>query len=86
PEDYRSASSIEDMVRGLGDTMKEYFLRMTDRKTFQTRDIIVWENGEYRPKYPISQKSFNEICSHLNADEKGQLTVFLQSNWGVLYE
>lgn len=86
PEIYKDAKNPEEMMRGFADTVKEYFTRMTDRKTFETKDIIVWENGEYKAVNPISKKSFDEMCSHLNDQEKVEFAAFLKEGWGVAYE
>lgn len=86
PVAYKDAATTEELFRGFADTMKEYFVRMTDRKTFETRDVIVWENGEYRAREPMSRKSFEEICGHLNGQEKEAFIAFLQGSWGAAYE
>ena len=86
PETYKEGKTPEETLRAFADTVKEYFTRVTDRKTFETRDIIVWDNGEYKAANPISKKSFDEICSHLNDQEKIEFTQFLKDNWGVAYE
>jgi pilus assembly protein CpaF len=86
PQDYREASTPEEMMIGFADTVKEYFTRVTDRKTFETRDIIVWENGEYKALNPISKKSFDEMSSHLNDEEKAEFALFFKEGWGVSYD
>jgi pilus assembly protein CpaF len=86
PDVYKDAKTQEEMMRGFADTVKEYFTRMTDRKTFETRDIVVWENGEYKVANPISKKSFEEMCGHLNEQEKAEFVSFLKEGWGVSYE
>lgn len=86
PDHYKNANSVEELVFSFADTMKEYFVRMTDRKTFETRDIIVWDNGEYKPVEPISEKSYREICNHLTEHEREEFMLFLRENWEVAYE
>lgn len=86
PELYKEGKTTEETLRAFADTVKEYFTRVTDRKTFETRDIIVWENGEYKVANPISKKSYDEICTHLNEEEKTEFTQFLKESWGVVYE
>ncbi|WP_010250310.1 P-loop NTPase family protein [Acetivibrio cellulolyticus] len=86
PETYKEGKTQEETMRAFADTVKEYFTRVTDRKTFETRDIIVWDNGEYKVANPISKKSFDEICSHLNEEEKDEFNLFLKEGWGVAYE
>lgn len=86
PDRYKDAKTSEELLHSFADTIKEYFVRMTDRKTFETRDIIVWDNGEYKIANPISKKSFDEIYSHFNDQEKEEFVGFLHDNWGVAYE
>lgn len=86
PQNYKEAHTPEEMMLGFADTVKEYFTRVTDRKTFETRDILVWENGEYRAQNPISKKSFDEMCSHLNEQEKAEFAQFFKEGWGVSYD
>lgn len=82
PENYRKAEGIENKLDCFFSTMKEYFSRVTDRKTFETRDIIVWEDGEYRPAEKISDKSYGEMIQHMDQKEKTEFMSFLQKNWG----
>jgi pilus assembly protein CpaF len=86
PEAYREGNTSEEMLRGFADTAREYFTRMTDRKTFETRDIITWENGEYKAVNPISRNSCKEIYSHLSDTERIEFASFFRGNWGELYE
>lgn len=86
PQNYMEANTPEEMMLGFADTVKEYFTRVTDRKTFETRDILVWENGEYKALNPISKKSFDEMCSHLNEQEKAEFAQFFKEGWGVSYD
>lgn len=86
PENYRTADGMEQKLDCFFDTMKEYFSRVTDRKTFETRDIIIWENGEYKTAGKISDKSHNEMTQHMDQNEKDDFSLFLQKNWGGAYE
>ncbi|MFZ5988346.1 MAG: pilus assembly protein CpaF [Bacillota bacterium] len=86
PEKYREAGTHEEKLDSFLDTMKEYFERMTDRKIFETRDILRWENGEYKAVNPISEHSFNELVRHLNEKDKNEFLSFFKENWGVVYE
>ncbi|HEX2945641.1 MAG TPA: ATPase, T2SS/T4P/T4SS family [Clostridia bacterium] len=86
PDAYKNAGSFEEKVESFFDTMKEYFARVTDRKVFETRDIVVWENGEYKVAGLISKKSYDEMVQHMDVQEKTEFSTFLGNNWGGAYE
>lgn len=86
PDTYKNAETLEEKLDSFYDTVREYFIRMTDRKVFETRDIIVWENGEYKTAGMISRKSYEEMCQHLNQQEREEFASFLRKNWGNCYE
>ncbi|MCX7920455.1 MAG: CpaF/VirB11 family protein [Clostridia bacterium] len=86
PEEYKSAATHEEKLDKFLDTMKEYFVRVTDRKVFETRDIIVWENGEYKAVNPISEYCYKEMTRHMNEADRAEFKAFFQENWGVSYE
>lgn len=86
PDTYKNAQTLEEKLDSFYETMREYFVRVTDRKVFETRDIIVWENGEYKTAGMISRKSFDEMVQHLDRQEREEFANFLRSNWGSSYE
>jgi pilus assembly protein CpaF len=86
PSNYKDGDTIEEIMRNFADTAREYFVRVTDRKTFEVRNIIEWRDGEYVSVNPISKKSYDEICTHLDKNDREEFNKFLIENWGVLYE
>jgi len=86
PESYKAALTHEEKLDSFLDTMKEYYERMTDRKIFEVRDIIVWENGEYRAREPLSISCFNEMARHMNEEEQKEFACFFKKNWEAAYE
>ncbi|NLK87898.1 MAG: Flp pilus assembly complex ATPase component TadA [Clostridiaceae bacterium] len=86
PDSYKNAENLEQKLDSLYETVREYFIRVTDRKVFETRDIIVWENGEYKTAGMISRKSYEEMAQHLDRQEREEFSLFLHSNWGSSYE
>ncbi|ANX01236.1 pilus assembly protein CpaF [Thermoclostridium stercorarium subsp. leptospartum DSM 9219] len=64
-------------INGFLDIAREFFTRMTDRKVFETRDIIVYENGEYKVCSPPSKKQINAIMNNLTDDEKSEFKSYL---------
>ncbi|WDV46952.1 ATPase, T2SS/T4P/T4SS family [Clostridiaceae bacterium M8S5] len=86
PQEYKKANNHEEKIDLFLNTINEYFQRMTDKKKFDTREIIVWENGEYKPKNPMTSYTYNKICRHIAVDEKSVLDEFLINIWGKTYE
>lgn len=86
PSNYKDGETLEEIMRNFADTAKEYFTRVTDRKTFEVKNIIEWDNGEYKAANPMSKSTYQRICEHLNQQEREQFSAFLKENWGVLYE
>ncbi|RCX13007.1 pilus assembly protein CpaF [Anaerobacterium chartisolvens] len=86
PEGYKGIERHEEKQDSFLDTMKEYFVRVTDRKVFETRDIIVWENGEYKAGEPVSPECYSEMARHMTGGEREEFKAFTLLNWGVSYE
>lgn len=74
---YKNAESQEERKALFMDTMAEYFQRMTDRQTFETRDIIRFKDGEYIWVNDISEKSRAEIMKYLWVNEQDDFNEFL---------
>ena len=64
--EYLNAATHEERMAKFMQTMEQYFTRVTNRKTFETRDIVVWRNGKYEFANQISEKSILEIESKLS--------------------
>lgn len=82
PSNYKNCGTHEEKTEAFMDTMQEFFVRMTDRKTFETRDILIYENGQYVVGQPITTKSHTNILKHLTDKEKLEFEAFLEDNWG----
>lgn len=82
PDTYKNAENLEQKLDSFYETVREYFIRVTDRKVFETRNIIVWDNGEYKTADMISRKSLDEMSQHLDRQEREEFASFLRSNWG----
>lgn len=63
---------------GLEDAEKEYYNRMTDRKTFETFDIVVWNNDKFYFKNPLSDYSIEAIKEHLSTEELVEFNSYLE--------
>lgn len=86
PQDYKKAKNHDEKMDLFLDTMNEFFIRMTDRKKFETRDIVVWDNGEYKAANAITKHTYDKLCIHLDEKSKLEFNDFLVSNWGKTYE
>lgn len=56
---------------------REFFIRMTDRKVFETRDIVVYENGSYKACSPPSSIQINSIMKNLTNKEQLEFKSYL---------
>lgn len=54
----------------------ESLKRMTRRRTYITKDIVVYENGRYVFKNPLSNRSVEKICKNLSPEDKKQFLSF----------
>ncbi|MFB5679169.1 pilus assembly protein CpaF [Paenibacillus terreus] len=66
-----------------GQAAIEFYRRMTDRKTFEGRDIVVFQDGEYIAKHPISERQQAEMMRHMNARDRAEFTELLAAHWKV---
>lgn len=74
--------SGQDSMTAFMDTVTEYFRRSTDRQIFVSSDIIVFENGRYKARNPISQHNRGEMRRCMNREDSLQFEAFLRQNWG----
>ncbi|MGL5381760.1 pilus assembly protein CpaF [Clostridium sp.] len=77
-QDYLNATTHEERMAKFMQTMEQYFTRVTNRKTFETRDIVVWKDAKYEFAHPISQKSIAAIESKLSKEDLEGFRKFLK--------
>ncbi len=82
PQNYKYFGDQGDKTVAFMDTMTEFFTRMTDRKTFETRDVIRFEKGKYVVGHPLSSKSEEEMKKQLTEGEIVEFEQFIRKNWG----
>jgi pilus assembly protein CpaF len=58
---------------------REFFVRMTDRKIFETRDIVVWDNGVYKAVSMPSKRQMVSIARNLTAHEQEEFNAYLNA-------
>lgn len=80
--DFKNFEKREDKIEAFMDNMQEFFYRMTDRKVFETRDIIKYEKDRYTVVKPLSRVSIKSIIKHLTVEERIDFNLFLERNWG----
>ncbi len=67
---YKNENTFDNKVEAFFDTTTDYYSRVTDRKVFDTKDIVVWENHKYIVKNKISERMRNEILNNLKEEER----------------
>lgn len=78
PMDYLHTKGMRETLVQMAVTMTEFFRRSTDRKTFEYRDIIRYENGKYVWVNPISDRNVKEMKEHMSARDRELFESFLQ--------
>lgn len=72
-------NSTENCLLGFVTTAREYFMRVTDRKIFETRDIVIYENDAYKGVSRPSLKQLNEIGRNLTKKEQEDFGAYLNN-------
>ncbi len=85
PQSYKEIKDKDVMLEAFMDNVNEFFCRMTDRKSFEARDIVVYCEGEYKALSPISEKMQEEMTKFFSAQEKEEFRNFIDIYWsGVI--
>lgn len=82
PDDYKYKLKTEEILVSFLDTMAEYFFRKTDRVRYETRDILVFENGRYVPKHRPSERNVEEMKRLMLEEDRVKFEQFLDKYWG----
>ncbi|WP_099517099.1 ATPase, T2SS/T4P/T4SS family [Paenibacillus sp. BIHB 4019] len=82
PKTYKEAENVTDKLDAFMDTMTEYFGRVTDRQSYQYRDVIVWENDKYVVKDRITARKAEEMLKNMDHDDAESFKAFLLAHWG----
>lgn len=82
PQKYKQGTTITEKIDAFMDTATEYFRRMTDRKTFITRNVIEYRNGQYHAVNPISDQNRLDMLEHMSLEEQNDFTSYLKKYWG----
>ncbi len=84
PVEYKKKHGLSDKAEAFIETTGEYYRRMTDRKTFETRNIIEYRDGTYVAVSPISQTKIQEMKSKMTPDDSMAFDRFINENFKVI--
>jgi pilus assembly protein CpaF len=65
----------------LKDATREFFRRMTDRRTFEGRDIITFENGRYIAKNMITSSMQTQMMRYMKPEDRTAFEQMLAKHW-----
>jgi len=82
PQGFRDAGTTGGKVAGFMETTAEFYARMTDRPSFETRNIIEYQDGEYRAVNPISREKINRMMQAMSREDAEAFSSFLEK-WGL---
>ncbi|WP_207655786.1 ATPase, T2SS/T4P/T4SS family [Vallitalea okinawensis] len=82
PTTFKDVSRWEEKLTCFMETMAEYFIRVTDRKIFKTKDIIIFRNGQYEYANGLSEIAIQAIQAHLSIKDADQFNQYVANNWG----
>lgn len=77
--DYPNITNVngKDNLNEFFNVAREFFIRMTDRKIFETRDIVVYDNGTYKACSRPSITQVNNIMRNLTRKEQVEFNLYL---------
>ncbi len=82
PEDWRFESEPERSAMRFQESVQQYFERVTDRKAFQTRNIIEYRNGRYVAVHPVTAMHVQEMTEAMRPAEAKAFETFIGQFWG----
>jgi pilus assembly protein CpaF len=78
PVGYLKTNNPDEAIREFMSTTKEYYQRQTDRRTYDTKNIIEYINGSYVVVSPISVDTIEKMKLSINDLEMDDFDSFLQ--------
>lgn len=82
PTAYKEEVQLEQKLDAFMDTVTEYFGRVTDRVSYDYRDIVVWENGRYVTKDAITPSKVEEMMRNMDQEDAEEFQKFVLEHWG----
>ncbi|MDI9513832.1 MAG: ATPase, T2SS/T4P/T4SS family [Bacillota bacterium] len=84
PQTFKELESQDQKLSGFMETTAEFYTRMTDRLSFETRNIIEYQDGEYRAVSPISQEKICRMMQAMSQEDAEAFSGFLKKNWSLV--
>jgi pilus assembly protein CpaF len=72
-----------DYPDDIGLATKEFYRRMTDRRTFKPVDIVRFEKGAYVAGEAISERNRLEMLKYMTEEDRTAFQAFLDKHWGL---
>ena len=82
PMDFMNAESRLEAQKAFMATQTEYFRRVTDRKTFEARDIVRFEEGRFRFIDRPSHRNIQAMKAHMTGKDQAAFDSFVRRIWG----
>lgn len=82
PQAFRDAGTTGQKIAGFIETTVEFYARMTDRPSFETRNIIEYSDGEYRVANPISREKIRRMMQAMSSEDAQAFSEFLEK-WSL---
>ncbi len=84
PMHYKEQDNLNQKLDAIADTLREYFYRQTDRKTYTYQDIIVWEQDKYVAKNCPTDRNIMAMLNKMDDADADDFISFLEENWGYV--
>ena len=84
PQAFREAKTMAQKQTDFMETTTEFYTRMTDRPSFETRNIIEFQDGEYRIVNPISREKVHRMLQAMSQEDGEAFSGFLEKNRGLV--
>lgn len=82
PTDYLDKDTLPERAASFMETSAEYYRRMTDRKTFETRNIIEFKDGSYVAVNPISEERVRKMKQAMTHTDAKAFEAYLEKFFG----
>jgi pilus assembly protein CpaF len=81
PKEYKNKEMLVDKLDAFMDTMVAHYESMNP-KTYDYNHIVVYENGKYVAKNPISETKIKDMISKMDEEDAAGFVAFLAKHWG----
>ena len=81
--DYRNEKTLEGKIEKFMDNATNYFQNVTDRQTFEYKNILEFRGDSYVLTNKISDKNIEEMKLNMDENDAEEFEEFIQRNWGT---